>query len=485
MLHRPALPGMVRPYLGSRASRVTAVLLTIGLVPVGVVAFQSPAYAATFRVTTTSDRPDANLTDGVCRTSTGSCSLRAALQQANRQAGPDVITVPNGRYILGMARGVPQPPSIDADNDLDLDITDSVTINGAGNAGTIVDGGGHSSVLGIDGLGTPTVSISRIAVLNGGESDRSGFGFGGGLAIRRGAWVTLTNVVVADSRTTLMGSGIYNEGGLVLKRSIVRDNRNLSSLGGGGVTATGGGIFNSSTGVLTVDQSTVSGNFSLRGGGIANSHGRVDIINSTITGNTAQNNGGGLRNTGDSSGASGVMNITFSTIIGNKANQPRAADQFKVGGGLANFGGQVNMGGTILAGNSDERTRFSWDANMRSPDCYSTEMFRFTSFRNNLVGALSPNCVFNDTIWGGTPFDLVSRDLEAPVDAKLRALDSSIGPTPTHAPFWDSPAVDLASSGTSASFFACPGRDQREITRPIDGNFDFVSTCDTGAVEIG
>jgi CSLREA domain-containing protein len=469
----------------TRIRDAASLLIAGAVIAVGVVAFPAPAHARTFTVNNTADRPDANIGDGTCRTSAGNCSLRAAIQEANQTAGADVISVPSGRYTLGKAGNTTQPPSIDPDGDFDLDVTDSVTINGAGNSRTIVDGGGLTSVFEVGTGGTsPIVSLARLAVVNGGESTHPSFGSGGGVLARPGSSTTLTDVVVADNRTTLMGTGIYNGGWMVIRRSIVRDNRNLSTLGGGGVTATGGGIFNASTGNLTIEQSTISGNFSLRGGGITNSHGQMSITNSTISGNIAQNNGGGIRNTGDSSGAVGVLNIAFSTITGNKANQPGARDQFKTGGGLANFGGQVNMGGTIMAGNTDERNRFSQDQNMRSPDCFSTEEFRFTSFRNNVVGALSANCILRDTVWGDSLFDQVSRDLEAPLNPGIGGLGANGGPTPTHPLVGGSLAIDTASSGTSSSFFNCPARDQRDSSRPADGNRDGQPICDSGAYEL-
>lgn len=61
----------------------------------------SPAYAApqaapaaqigTFTVTSTGDSVDANIGNGICATSTGVCTLRAAIAEANRRAGPDTI----------------------------------------------------------------------------------------------------------------------------------------------------------------------------------------------------------------------------------------------------------------------------------------------------------------------------------------------------------------------------------------------------------
>jgi CSLREA domain-containing protein len=54
--------------------------------------------AATITVDSTADAIDANLGDGICATSTGACTLRAALQEANARTGPDIISVPPGIY---------------------------------------------------------------------------------------------------------------------------------------------------------------------------------------------------------------------------------------------------------------------------------------------------------------------------------------------------------------------------------------------------
>ena len=61
------------------------------------------ASAATFTV----DDPDSGLVgvdavlgDGICRTATGTCTVRAALQEAHATAGPDDIVVPAGLVAL-------------------------------------------------------------------------------------------------------------------------------------------------------------------------------------------------------------------------------------------------------------------------------------------------------------------------------------------------------------------------------------------------
>ena len=55
---------------------------------------ESAAVAAaglTFVVNSTSDAADANIGNGICATSAGVCSLRAAISEANRHSGPDAI----------------------------------------------------------------------------------------------------------------------------------------------------------------------------------------------------------------------------------------------------------------------------------------------------------------------------------------------------------------------------------------------------------
>lgn len=53
---------------------------------------QQPQTLATFVVNATGDGADAKIGDGICRTSAGNCTLRAAIQEANNRPGPDTIT---------------------------------------------------------------------------------------------------------------------------------------------------------------------------------------------------------------------------------------------------------------------------------------------------------------------------------------------------------------------------------------------------------
>ena len=118
------------------------------------------AFAADFTVNSFSDAVDANTGDGVCEVTAlaGDCSLRAAIMEANALATVDTIAVPAGTYDLSIAgvdercdeaTPVPTPCTIDGAGDYvpviasdasmgDLDITDDVTITGAGSDVTTI-----------------------------------------------------------------------------------------------------------------------------------------------------------------------------------------------------------------------------------------------------------------------------------------------------------------------------------------------------------
>src|SRR3989442_3029018 len=101
----------------------------------------APAAAATFTVNDTADAVDAAPGDGSCATAGGTCTLRAAIQEANAHTGADTIMVPAGTHLLTIpGRGE------DAAGTRCLDITDDVTITGAGAPTTILDGNGIDRV---------------------------------------------------------------------------------------------------------------------------------------------------------------------------------------------------------------------------------------------------------------------------------------------------------------------------------------------------
>lgn len=224
--------------------------------------------------------------DGVCDVD---CSLREAILTANAQPGADNVIVPAGVYTLTIPGA-----NEDAGATGDLDITDDLTLTGAGAQATVIDGGGIDRVLEVTG----TVAIDGVAV-RGGSFISSPTTTG----IRSEGTLTLIN----SSVTNNIGGGLYSySGALVLFNSTVASNtlEGISINYGSAVidhssilangkdipptccdAATGIGIYNS--GMVTITNSTLADNlnenwFALYAAG----HSTVYFANNLVTNNT-------------------------------------------------------------------------------------------------------------------------------------------------------------------------------------------------------
>ncbi|HZB79386.1 MAG TPA: hypothetical protein VE522_06035, partial [Actinomycetota bacterium] len=172
-----------------------------------------PANAATgttFEVGDTADKVDANVGDGVCRTSAGTCTLRAATQEANARSGAAVISILPGTYAIEIA-----PINENAANVGDFEILDPVTIEKApGYLGAVVIDGGtplpSSPVVarGIDRLfeihpGAGDVTFKNVTLQNGFSPEEGG-------AIQNWSLgkLTLDGVTVKDNYAEKAGGGV-------------------------------------------------------------------------------------------------------------------------------------------------------------------------------------------------------------------------------------------------------------------------------------
>jgi CSLREA domain-containing protein len=265
--------------LGWRGLRVRVALLLLGSVTL--------AQAATFTVDSTADTPDANPGNGVCATAAGTCTLRAAIMEANALAGVDTIgfnatgTINIGSLLPGIAGGL--------------------TISGPGASALSVAGSGTGSVLVINAGVTATVSGLTVT---GGVGSGAGGNAGGG--IDNEGMLTLTRARVV-ANTAQFGGGIYDAPGadLVLVESTIDGNTAASGFGGA-IYNVGGGT------TVTITGSTISGNTSFNGAINAPVGTSLSITNSTISGNT----GTGTGAVGGILGGANVT-VTSSTIYGN------------------------------------------------------------------------------------------------------------------------------------------------------------------------
>jgi CSLREA domain-containing protein len=316
------------------------VVVALFLAPVqGAHSTHSLAVGTTFVVNSTADLPDSDVGDGVCHASNGLCTLRAAIQQANFSTGADTINLPAGVFLLTR-------PGLDDGAVLgDLDITDSVTIHGAGSGVTIVDGNGAVTgdrVFQILSSATNT-TISGLTMRNGkrtGTFDKAGGLYWDGSG---GSHLSLQNVEVANNAA-------YYGGGLFLNYSINGDTVDLGHLAvhNNSVTAAGGGVAASFTDFAVFnlhDSQVYNNNGGNQGGGVYFQNQSptitsfsVGITNSLIYSNTA-NLYGGLEN--DAGSATFPVTLQNSKLYLNHAN-------FN-GGAIGNSGGLVITTSTLDA----------------------------------------------------------------------------------------------------------------------------------------
>jgi len=412
-----------------------------------------PARAVTFTVESQADEADVLIGDGLCASAGGACTLRAALQEANALPGADAIDVPAGMYRLSLGPGF----AVDEDAAAagDLDVTDDLTISGAGVGRTVLSAKKLDRVFHV--LSPATVEISGVTIRDGLTHTGAGIWNLGTLTLRA---VDVTKNRAADHYDPAAptscsgdGAGIENDGTLTMLDSSIDSNRGCAS-----DYSRGGGLQNVGTAQLT--NVTVSRNRAHTGGGIIN-WGALDLTNVTLvrnaaispfTGSTA-GMGGGLMN----GGTAHLVNVTVTLNRAN--NRP-----YNGGGGVDNrlaSTALVTFKNSIVAHNA----RYDCSGN---PSFLSDELpGLMVSLGHNLRGygcpILAPS---GDPLPGG------DRD----------AGDPMLGPgphtfPPTLALKPGSPAIDAGDDT------ACPATDARGVPRPQDGNGDSVAVCDIGSYE--
>jgi hypothetical protein len=137
-----------------------------------------------FNVTTPLDVVDAG--DGLL-------SLREAVQAANTSPGADNIQLPAGVYGLTLAGA-----GEDAAATGDLDITDHLSITGAGAGSTVIDGNRLDRVFQV--LGAKVVGFSSVTIQGG-----SGYVFGGGINDSSGGGIFNYNSTIHLKQTVVDG----------------------------------------------------------------------------------------------------------------------------------------------------------------------------------------------------------------------------------------------------------------------------------------
>jgi CSLREA domain-containing protein len=351
------------------------------------------------RVTKTADTDD-----GFCDSD---CSLREALSFANAHGGNFVITFNvYGTFTLSLG---------------ELLVTNKILILGNGAGQTILDGGSANH---------------RVIHLQGASAN-----------------LVLQGVTIQHGFTTTNGGGILNEGGqLYLNASVVRNNISTKSdfWAGAGIA----NVDSYAVPSLEVNNSTIGPGNDVTGGsdggGILNLGGLLTVTNSTISGNLA-GQGGGIF----TQGANSRARIDHVTITLNHSTL--------TGGGLVTYDDLV-LRNSIVAGNTSDGVGYR--------NCAVAVGANASLQGRNILG-YTGNCpnTANDIIW----FDSVSKILNT-------GLAAQNGGVAYHALVPGSPALDALTAGVNASC-ALPSYDQRNLARPLNGTGARVAACDIGAHE--
>lgn len=417
------------------------IVAAVAVLSVFVVA--APARAAFFFADDPKDRPDAQL-DGVCATAEGTCSIRAAIQEANFLAGEDVISIPAGKFTLSR-KGAGEDAALTGD----LDVTNDLTINGVFR-GTLVKGKKDRILDVAPGV---TLTLRNIAFQGGsvGAKNVTGDDASGGCIRNRGT-ILASSLTLTGCKATNDGGAVANLGGAfamsgtVAKSKAGHDGGGLATTGGtlgiGGTNVTknkagnaGGGV--AAHGDVTVDGCTLDGNGAGAGGGggVAVATGTATLTNVTLSGNKTKGAGGGV-----AVEAAATAHVVHATFEKNKAKLAGAA--------LANAGG-----GTLTLANSllDQNKKVT---------CGGT------------VTTLGGNV--EDTAVCG----LGVGEVTGVKDLKVAKLAPNNAGTFTHLLKLGSPAIDAAVDAQ------CATEDQRLLPRLVDVPGAGTTTCDAGAVEM-
>jgi predicted outer membrane repeat protein len=275
--------------------------------------FVSHADAATFIVNRTDDR---NLTTANCLESatTPDCAIREALTAASANGGTNAIVISPG-LLMTLTIGTP------------LNVTgSSLTIEGNGATIRRSDFQDTPKFRILD-VSVTELAINELTIANGNvDYNTGGIGeSGGGIKVKPNVTATLTNTRVIGNLSRGNGAGIFNEGTVKLVGSTVSGNQ-VSPYG------SGGGIFVRTGATLEVTNgSLIAGNIGARaGGGIAVENGTAKVVDSEISSNSALLGGGlSLR-----SGSSGKVEIVNSTVKGNFASPGTGGGVFQDSGAL-------------------------------------------------------------------------------------------------------------------------------------------------------
>ncbi len=358
-------------------------------------------------------------------------------------------------------------------------------------------------------------------------SNNSAHGYGGGLYSSQSSNPVLINTTFT-SNTADKGSGMYSRDCNIALISVTFLENSAIDEGGGmanisctttltrvtfnGNTAgrSGGGMYNADSKLLLNDvdfsDNTISGIITANGGGMYNRRGEVELTNVTFSSNLVT---GEERICGAGMYSEYTSNIEMTNVIffGNSAS----GNEEIYGGGMCNScTNEISLTNVTFSGNSVVGYDKGYGGgiyNLNSSNITITNVTFVNNFVNvdtgiNFSGGgiynnISDTILLNSILWDNTP-DQINFSTDSSitvgfsdiqdgfsglgnisVDPLLKELADYGGITQTHALHADSPVIDAGNPDSAT----CPASDQRNATRPADGNNDGSQICDMGAFE--
>ncbi len=270
-----------------------------------------------------------------------SVTLREAVHAAGNSAGLDVINLSAGTYVLDRT-GIDNT-SVGGD----LDITDDMTITGAGRDVTTIQM--MNSIDRVLEVSSGALSVENLKISGGNTSEQ-----GGAIANHGADRLTVRDSLVTANTASGHGGGLYSAGDLLITGSAVSGNSSAGS-GGGAYSSgaaslldstlndnsandNGGGLFADS---ITIERSEISGNTSSGGdGGGVYAEQDLTVNNTSLSNNTADGSGGGFF-----AGSDAIINS--GSLISNTA--------VSFDGGAGYSDASISLNDVVVAVNSAER----------------------------------------------------------------------------------------------------------------------------------
>jgi hypothetical protein len=397
------------------------------------------------------DAPDTSPGDGQCKGLNmvgATCSLRAAIMEANANVGPHTIAIPAGSEFILTHLGEDEDLAVTGD----LDIKQDITITNGLSQGFVINGNGTDRIFQIHA--NAKLTLNNGLVKNGTANTVNTFQ-GGAIKVEIDGILIVDNVDFVNNLAN-RGGAIFNDGEVLIENSYLHHNAITNENEPVNLPSEGNAILNRK--VMIISTSTLSYNGLL-----------LENPN-----NTSINNGEYAIHI-NPNGINAEQPVTFifnSTLANNKY------------AGIRSYRGITNINQSTIANHESRGLRFtrhtdhddelqltiksSLFANNGSGDCNDLQFLPASE-----LDVLENFNASTDATCGFTGVDNI-QNISNPFNGSLHNWG---GETPTLMLKDTSVAVDFVISG-------CSIMDQRGSDRPLDGNNNGFSFCDVGALEL-